>query len=126
MFTSPCRGSGFLLALRNEEHLLPASDTDTAADVTLAQTFVWVRQAKFGHVHSGQSRRPIWEFLRIGAKRQPPDSNPVAPTKPDGVSDGNWNQTDPKKGWNTILRLYSPLEPFFTKKWRPSEIELVK
>ena len=31
----------------------------------------------------------------------------------------------PGKGWNTILRLYSPLEPFFTKEWRPSEIELV-
>ena len=48
------------------------------------------------------------------------------PTKPDGVSDGNWVQTDPKKGWFTILRLYSPLEPFFTKTWRPSEIELVQ
>jgi hypothetical protein len=23
-------------------------------------------------------------------------------------------------------RLYSPLEPFFTKEWRPSEIELAK
>ena len=31
-----------------------------------------------------------------------------------------------RKGWFTILRLYSPLEPFFTKEWRPSEIELVK
>ena len=49
-----------------------------------------------------------------------------APTKPEGVSDGNWIQTDPKKGWFTILRLYSPLEPFFTKAWRPSEIELVR
>ena len=49
-----------------------------------------------------------------------------SPTKPDGVNAGNWIQTDPKKGWFTILRLYSPLEPFFTKKWRPSEIELVK
>ena len=48
------------------------------------------------------------------------------PTKPDGVSAGNWIQTDPKKGWFTILRLYSPLEPFFTKAWRPSEIELVR
>ena len=48
------------------------------------------------------------------------------PTKPDGVKPGNWIQTDPKKGWSTLLRLYSPLEPFFTKKWRPSEIELVK
>jgi hypothetical protein len=26
----------------------------TFADITFAQTFVWVRQAKFGHVHSGQ------------------------------------------------------------------------
>jgi hypothetical protein len=39
---------------------------------------------------------------------------------------GNWIQTVPGKGWNTILRLYSPLEPFFLKTWRPSEIELVK
>jgi hypothetical protein len=49
-----------------------------------------------------------------------------APTKPADVSEGNWIQTDPKKGWFVILRLYSPLEPFFTKKWRPSEVELVK
>jgi len=48
------------------------------------------------------------------------------PTQPEGVKRGNWIQTDPKKGWFTLLRLYSPLEPFFTKKWRPSEIELVK
>ena len=46
------------------------------------------------------------------------------PSKPAGVNDGNWIQTMPGKGWNTILRLYSPLEPFFTKAWRPSEIEL--
>jgi len=25
-----------------------------------------------------------------------------------------------------MLRLYSPLEPFFAKTWRPSEVELVK
>ncbi len=48
------------------------------------------------------------------------------PTQPTGVSRGNWIQTDPKKGWFIILRLYSPLEPFFDKSWRPSEIELVK
>ena len=47
------------------------------------------------------------------------------PEQPEGVERGNWIQTDPGKGWNTILRLYSPLEPFFTKQWRPSEIELV-
>jgi len=38
----------------------------------------------------------------------------------------NWIQTVPGKGWNTILRLYSPLEPWFDKTWRPGEIELVK
>jgi hypothetical protein len=48
------------------------------------------------------------------------------PQQPDGVKRGNWIQTMPGKGWFTILRLYSPLEPFFTKEWRPTEIELVK
>ena len=46
--------------------------------------------------------------------------------KADGVNAGNWIQTDPRKGWFTILRLYRPLEPFFTKEWRPSEIEVVR
>ncbi len=49
-----------------------------------------------------------------------------APTQPEGVPRGNWIQTMPGKGWFTLLRLYSPLEPFFTKEWRPSEIELVQ
>jgi hypothetical protein len=47
------------------------------------------------------------------------------PKLPAGMQPGNWVQTVPGKGWNTILRLYSPLEPFFLKTWRPSEIELV-
>lgn len=49
-----------------------------------------------------------------------------APEKPEGVAKSNWIQTDPKKGWFTILRLYSPLPAFFDKSWRLSEIELVK
>ena len=48
------------------------------------------------------------------------------PKQPAGVGRGNWIQTTPGKGWFVILRLYSPLEPFFDKSWRPSEIELVK
>ncbi|MCU0788887.1 MAG: DUF1254 domain-containing protein [Verrucomicrobia bacterium] len=48
------------------------------------------------------------------------------PTQPAGVARGNWIQTDPKKGWFTILRLYSPLPPFFDKSWRLGEIERVK
>lgn len=47
------------------------------------------------------------------------------PRQPDGVKRGNWIQTLPGKGWFMILRLYNPLEPFFDKTWRPSEIELV-
>lgn len=47
-------------------------------------------------------------------------------TLPKGVSRDNWIQTMPGKGWFVILRLYSPLEPFFTQQWRPSEIELLK
>jgi hypothetical protein len=47
------------------------------------------------------------------------------PNKPDGVKDGNFIQTLPGKGWFVILRLYSPLEPFFDKSWKVSEIEKV-
>ena len=33
-----------------------------------------------------------------------------SPKQPEGVKRGNWIQTDPNKGWFTILRLYSPLD----------------
>jgi hypothetical protein len=48
------------------------------------------------------------------------------PTQPEGVAPGNWVQTDPEKGWFTILRLYSPKPSFFDKSWRLSEVEVVK
>ncbi len=37
-------------------------------------------------------------------------------------SESNWVQTVPGKGWNAILRLYGPLEPWFDKTWKPGEI----
>lgn len=49
-----------------------------------------------------------------------------APEQPKGVARGNWIQTDPDKGFFVVLRLYSPLEPFFDKSWRIGEIEPVK
>jgi len=49
-----------------------------------------------------------------------------SPTQPAGVKRANWIQTMPGKGFFPILRLYSPLEPFFAKTWRPSEVELVR
>jgi hypothetical protein len=48
------------------------------------------------------------------------------PTQPAGVDRGNWIQTTPNKGWCALLRLYSPLKPFFDKSWRAGEIEEVK
>ena len=48
------------------------------------------------------------------------------PTQPANVKRGNWIQTIPGKGFFPMLRLYSPLEPFFAKTWRPSEVELVR
>jgi len=35
----------------------------------------------------------------------------------------NWVQTVPGQTWNTLLRLYGPLQPWFDKTWRPGEIE---
>jgi len=37
----------------------------------------------------------------------------------------NWIQTDPKKGWTGIFRIYGPLEPFFDQTWKLSDLEPV-
>ena len=47
-----------------------------------------------------------------------------APQAPES-KESNWIQTVAGKAWFAILRLYGPLEPWFEKTWRPSEIELV-
>jgi hypothetical protein len=47
----------------------------------------------------------------------------VGPEQPADVADGNWIQTVPGKGYFAILRLYSPLAPFFDKSWRVGEFE---
>jgi hypothetical protein len=75
-------------------------------------------------------------FPRAGSQSYPsPAAEPsadgsttvyFAPKQPEGVKRGNWIQTMPDKGWFTILRLYSPLEPFFDKSWQAGEIELVR
>jgi hypothetical protein len=89
-------------------------------------------------VYDNQTRSMLdtpQRYPRAGSQSYPsPAAEPNAdgsttvyfgPKQPEGVKPGNWIQTMPGKGWFTILRLYSPLEPFFTKQWRPSEIELV-
>jgi hypothetical protein len=46
------------------------------------------------------------------------------PEAPDGQGD-HWVQTIPDKGFAVILRLYGPLEPWFDKTWKPSDLERV-
>jgi hypothetical protein len=89
------------------------------------------------NVYDNQTRSLLQtpqRYPRAGSQMYPspaadpePDGSTVvyfSPTQPDGVAPGNWIQTDPAKGWFVILRLYSPLQPFFDKTWRPGEIEL--
>jgi hypothetical protein len=47
------------------------------------------------------------------------------PKVPEG-KEGNWVQTMPGKGWNTLMRLYGPLEPWFDKTWKPGDFEPVE
>ncbi|UGQ39954.1 DUF1214 domain-containing protein [Rhodococcus aetherivorans] len=67
-------------------------------------------------------------YPRRAATADPDGSMTVhfAPELPDGVPDGNWIQTTPGRGWCVCLRLYSPLQPFFDKSWRPGELEEVE
>jgi hypothetical protein len=89
-------------------------------------------------IHDNQTRSMLvtrQRYPRAGSQGYPsPAAEPsadgsttvyFAPEQPDGVERGNWIQTVPGKGWFVLLRLYSPLEPFFDKTWRPSEIERV-
>ncbi len=45
------------------------------------------------------------------------------PRAPAG-KEGNWVQTWPGKGYSVLLRLYGPLEPWFSKAWQPGDLEL--
>ena len=86
-------------------------------------------------VYSNQTRSMLQtpqRFPRAGSQSFP---SPAAVANADGTYDiyfgpqppvgkeSNWIQTMPDKGWFTILRLYSPLEPFFDKSWKVGEIE---
>jgi hypothetical protein len=47
-----------------------------------------------------------------------------SPKSPAGHED-NWVQTMPGKGWNSLLRLYAPLQPWFDKSWKPGDFERI-
>ena len=49
-----------------------------------------------------------------------------SPTKPDGVPEANWIQTNPKKGFFAYFRWYSPTKAFFDRSWKMENIKEVK
>lgn len=132
----PGIGSQYLLAFQDDNKQY--FDGAKTYKVTLPKG---IPQAKFWSLtlYDNQSRSMLdtpQNYPRAGSQNFP---SPAAeadasgtttvyfgPKQPEGVKRGNWIQTVPGKGWFVILRLYSPLEPFFSKTWRPSEIEPVE
>ena len=48
-----------------------------------------------------------------------------SPKAPKG-KEKNWIKTLPGEGWEILLRLYGPLEPYFDQTWKPNDIVKVK
>ncbi|MBT3770447.1 MAG: DUF1254 domain-containing protein [Acidiferrobacteraceae bacterium] len=85
-------------------------------------------------VYSGQTR----SILETDQKTGGVDSNSpnlkanddgsftvwFGPKAPAG-KEGNWVQTEPNTSYSCLLRLYSPLEPWFDKTWKPGDFELL-
>jgi hypothetical protein len=49
-----------------------------------------------------------------------------SPTKPEGVLDANWIQTNPKKGFFAYFRWYSPTKAFFDRSWKMGNIKEIE
>jgi hypothetical protein len=47
-------------------------------------------------------------------------------TKPDGIPEANWIQTNPKKGFFAYFRWYSPTKAFFDRSWKMDNIKEIK
>jgi hypothetical protein len=72
-------------------------------------------------------RFPGLDNNQEGLKQNPDGSYDIyfGPEPPTGW-ENNWLQTVPGKGWNTIFRLYGPLESFYDQTWKPGDPELVE
>ena len=68
-------------------------------------------------------RKPVLPDPRGDRGRRRLDDRHVRPGAARRQPGGQLDPDRPSKGWFVILRLYSPLQPFFDKTWRPSEIE---
>jgi hypothetical protein len=129
-FAKPGSGSAYAFATRDAKgEYLEGGKTykiTLPAPIPVAQFWSYV-------VYDGQSR----SMLETDQKLAGLDSNQkdlkknadgsvtvwFGPKAPAG-QETNWVQTMPGKGWNALLRLYGPLEPWFNKTWKPGDFEL--
>ncbi|MGH7679383.1 MAG: DUF1254 domain-containing protein [Gemmatimonadaceae bacterium] len=81
-------------------------DTQTRSMLQTNQQFPSVSSRKFGLAINPDGSVDVY----------------FGPKAPPGKS-ANWIQTCRGKGWAAILRLYKPREAWFSRTWRPGEIE---
>ena len=85
-------------------------------------------------VYDGQTRSMLetdQKLAGLDSTQKDIEKNPdgsvtvwFGPKAPAG-QESNWVQTMPGKGWNSLLRLYAPLRPWFDKTWKPGDFERV-
>ncbi len=131
-FSKPGTGSAYAFAARDSMgRYLDGGKTykiTLPAPIPVAQFWSFM-------VYDGQTRSMLETDQKLagldsnqkGIEKNPDGSVTVwfAPKPPAG-HEANWVQTMPGKGWNTLLRLYAPLEPWFDKTWKPGDFELVE
>jgi hypothetical protein len=131
-FSKPGTGSAYAYATRDSMgRYLDGGKTykiTLPAPVPVAQFWSFM-------VYDGQTRSMLETDQKLagldsnqkGVEKNPDGSVTVwfAPKAPAG-REANWVQTMPGKGWNSLLRLYAPLEPWFDKTWKPGDFELVE
>jgi hypothetical protein len=86
-----------------------AYDNQTRSMLQTDQQYPSISSLKKGVVINADTSVDVW----------------FGPKAPKG-HEANWVQTVPGKGWNSLLRLYGPLQPWFDKTWKPGDFELVK
>jgi hypothetical protein len=131
-FSKPGTGSAYAYAARDSkgEYL----DGGKTYKITLPAP-IPVGQFWSFMVYDGQTRSMLETDQKLAGldstqkdiKKNPDGSVTVwfGPKAPAG-QESNWVQTMPGKGWNSLLRLYAPLEPWFNKTWKPGDFELVE
>jgi hypothetical protein len=131
-FSKPGTGSAYAYATRDSKgRYLDGSKTykiTLPAPIPAAQFWSFM-------VYDGQTRSMLetdqkaagLDSTQKGIQKNADGSVTVwfAPKSPVG-HESNWVQTTPGKGWNTLMRLYGPLEPWFDKTWKPGDFELVE